>query len=602
MGRISVAADRGTAAILPRPVGWGSAMARRPASARVLAVARGDEPADLLVTGGRVLSPATREWVETDLAVADGVVAGWGPREALEVVDVAGAAVTPGLIDAHMHLESTKLWVDEFVRTVLPLGTTAVAADPHEIANVFGIPGVAALVEAASRLPFTFGVCASSCVPASPFESPGAELFAPDVAALMEEHGAIGVAEVMNFPGVVAGDPEMLARIATAGRRRVDGHAPGLTGRALDAYLAAGVESDHECTTLAEAEEKRRKGMWIFIRQGSASQNLAALIATVLRHGTAHAALCTDDREPDTLLGAGHLNDCVALAVAAGVPEIDALVLATANPAEYHGMSELGSLAPGYQADMVCFDTLAGFRPSRVYRAGRLVAEGGAVVAGAVGAVPAPEWMRRSVHLDAPPPPGAFVLAARPGGRARTIGIESGSLTTRSLVTDPSDSASAVARLAVVERHRRTGRVGLGWVQGFGLERGAFASTVGHDAHNCMVVGEAGERGPAAMAAAVARLATLGGGQVVVDAEGRVAAEMALPIGGLMSDRPAAEVAAGLEALVAATRALGVTVAAPFMQLSFLGLSVIPELRLTDRGLVDVGAFSLVEVAVGAAG
>jgi len=573
-------------------------MARRPANPRVLAVARGDEPADLLLKGGKVLSPSTREWVDTDLAIADGVVAGWGPRDAFEVVDVAGAVLTPGLIDAHMHLESTKLWVDEFVRTVLPLGTTAVAADPHEIANVFGIPGVAALADAASGLPFTFGVCASSCVPASPFESSGAELFAPDVQALLEEHGAIGVAEVMNYPGVVAGDPEMLARIATAGRRRVDGHAPGLSGRDLDAYLAAGVESDHECTVLDEAEEKRRKGMWIFIRQGSASQNLAALIPTVLRHGTDHVALCTDDREPDTLLGRGHLNDCVALAVAAGVSEIDALVMATANPAEYHGFTELGSLGPGYQADVVCFDTLEGFHPSRVWQAGKLVAMGGVAVPGAVPAAPVPEWMRRSVHLDVPPGPEGFALEAPAGGRARTIGIETGSLTTRSLVTDPSDPASGVARLAVVERHKRTGRIGLGWVHGFGLERGAFASTVGHDAHNCMVVGEAGARGPLAMSAAVARLAALGGGQVVVDRDGRVVAEMALPIGGLMSDRPAAEVAAGLETLVAAAQAQGVTIAAPFMQLSFLGLSVIPELRLTDKGLVDVGAFELVPVAV----
>jgi len=574
-------------------------MARRPASPRVLAVARGDEPADLLVTGGRVLSTATREWIETDVAVADGVIAGWGRREAAEVVDVAGAAITPGLIDAHMHLESTKLWVDEFVRTVLPLGTTAVAADPHEIANVFGIPGVAALVEAAAGLPFTFGVCASSCVPASPFESAGAELFAADVAALMDEHGAIGVAEVMNFPGVVAGDPEMLARIATAGRRRVDGHAPGLSGPSLDAYLAAGVESDHECTELAEAEEKRRKGMWIFIRQGSASQNLVALVPTVLLHGTDHVALCTDDREPDTLLAAGHLNDCVALAVAEGVGEIEALVMATANPAEYHGFRELGSLGPGFQADMVVFDQLAGFRPSRVFQRGRLVAEGGKVIAGAVDGAPPPDWMRRSVHLDEPPSAGELTLAAAPGGQARTIGIESGSLTTRALVTDPSDPASKVARLAVVERHRRTGRVGLGWVHGFGLERGAFASTVGHDAHNVMVVGAAAANGPEAMSAAVARLAELGGGQVVVDDEGRVVTEMALPLGGLMSDRPAAEVARGLDALVAASRGLGVTVAAPFMQLSFLGLSVIPDLRLTDRGLVDVGAFELVPVAVG---
>jgi len=573
-------------------------MARTPSSPHVLAVARGDEPADLLLRRGRVLSPSTREWVTTDLAVCDGVVAGWGPREAIDEVDLDGAAVTAGLVDAHMHLESTKLWIDEFVRTVLPLGTTAVAADPHEVANVFGIPGVAALIAAARQLPFTFGVCASSCVPASPFESPGAELFAADVASLLDEYAAIGVAEVMNFPGVIAGDPEMLARIATAGSRRVDGHAPGLSGAQLDAYLAAGVESDHECTELAEAEEKRRKGMWIFIRQGSASQNLRDLIPTVLAHGTDHVALCSDDREPDTLIELGHLNDCVRLAVEAGVSEIDALVLATLNPAEYHGFRELGALGPGYQADILCFDTLSGFRPSRVYQRGRLVARDGAVVPGAVAGTPPPDFMRRSVHLSSPPPAAAFGDAISAGARVRTIGIHDGSLTTSSLVTDPSDPRAGVARLAVVERHRHTGRIGLGWVQGFGLASGALASTVGHDAHNCMIVGARSPAGPAAMAAAVARLAEIGGGQVAVDDQGAVLAELPLPIGGLMSDRPAREVADGLHGLVEAARSLGTTIHAPFMHMSFLGLSVLPELRLTDKGLVDVGKFELVPVAV----
>ncbi|MDA8357913.1 MAG: adenine deaminase [Actinomycetota bacterium] len=575
-------------------------MARRPGSARVLAVARGDEPADLVITGGRVLSTATREWLDVDLAIADGVVAGWiergTPAPAREVVDVGGAKLTPGLVDAHMHLESTKLWVDEFVRTVLPWGTTAVAADPHELANVFGVPGVAALAEAAALLPFTFGICASSCVPASPFESAGAELVAGDVRALMEDHGAIGVAEVMNYPGVVAGDPEMLARIAAAGHRRVDGHAPGLSGHRLDAYLAAGVESDHECTELEEAEEKRRKGMWIFIRQGSASQNLGALIPTVLRHGTDQVALCTDDREPDTLLERGHVNDCVALAVEAGVSEIDALVMATANPAGYHGFAELGSLGPGHQADVVCFED--GFRPRMVWQAGRLVAMDGRVVPGAVPAAPVPEWMRRSVHLDPPPGPEAFGPAhLRSGERVRVIGVRPGSLTTEAMIADP--SSPGIARLAVAERHRGTGRVGLGWVHGFGLSEGALASTVGHDAHNVMVLGHNGPDGPRSMAAAARRLAELGGGQVVVGADGQVLAELALPIAGLMVDRPAAEVARDLERLVVAARGIGVTMPAAFMQLSFLGLSVIPELRLTDRGLVDVNAFSLVPVSVG---
>lgn len=575
-------------------------MPPRRATPRLLAVARGDEPADLLLSGGSVFSPGTREWIRTDLAIADGVVAGWGPREARQVVDVGGAALTPGFIDAHMHLESTKLWVDEFVRAVLPLGTTAVAADPHELANVFGVRGVGALAAAAAGLPFTFGICAPSCVPASPFESPGAQVHAPEVRELLAEHGAIGVAEMMNFPAVVAGDPDVLAKIAAAGDRRVDGHAPGLSGPALDAYLAAGIESDHECTALAEAEEKRRKGMWIFVRQGSASRNLAELIPTVLRHGTERIALCTDDREPDTILTDGHVNDCARLAVAAGLPVEDALVLATSNPAQYHNFPHLGWLAPGYQADVLCFDSLAGLRPARVYQAGRLVAEAGRLVPGAVPDAPAPAWMRGSVHLPEPPRAAALTLEPPPGGQARVIGIDDETLTTRHLVLDVTDPAAGAARIAVVERHLGTGRIGLGYVRGFGLRRGAIASTVAHDAHNCMAVGEIGPAGPADMAVAVARLADLGGGQVAV-LDGQILAEVPLPIAGLMSDQPAGAVAAAVEHLErTAAAALGVRIGAPFMHLSFLGLSVIPELRITDRGLVDVAKFALTEVAPGA--
>jgi len=559
-------------------------------------VARGEQPADLLIRGGRVFVPGTREWVWTDLAVAEGVIAGWGEREAHQVVEVDGASLTPAFIDPHMHLESTKLWVDEFVRTVLPHGTTAVAADPHEIANVFGVPGVVALAEAASRLPFTFGICAPSCVPASPFESPWAELGHTELAELLDEHGAIGIAEVMNFPGVINGDPEVLAKIATAGWRRVDGHAPGVLGRQLDAYLAAGVESDHECTELEEAEEKRRKGMWIFVREGSASRNLAALIATVTRHGTDRVALCTDDREPDTLLHEGHMNDCVRLAVAQGVKLEDALVLATSNPAEYHHFDHLGWLAPGYQADVVCFDDMSSFEPARVWQAGRLVAMNGSALPGAIPDAGAPDWMLHSVHLEHLPGPGAFDLSPPAGGRARVIGVETRSLSTRDVVMDVTVPSVDVARIAVVERHHRTGRVGLGYVTGFGLERGAIASTVAHDAHNCMVVGARDGSGPKDMAAAVARLAEVGGGQVAV-LDGRVIGEVQLPIGGLMSGKGAAEVAGEVMRLAEVTsKALGVTIDAPFMQLSFLGLSVIPELRITDRGLVDVATFSLTDV------
>ena len=573
-------------------------MTARRGTPRILSVARGDEPADLLLTGGRVFVPGTREWVDTDIAIADGVIAGWGRRASREVVDVAGAALTSGFIDAHMHLESTKLWVDEFVSAVLPHGTTAVAADPHEIANVFGTRGIEALALAAQWLPFTFGICASSCVPASPFESPGAEVHPAELRQILAQPGAIGVAEVMNFPGVVAADAELLEKIAAAGDRRVDGHAPGLRGPALDAYLAAGVESDHECTTLDEAEEKRAKGMWIFAREGSASRDLAAVIPTVLRHGTARVALCTDDREPDTILRGGHVNDCVRRAVSCGIRMEDALVLATANPAEYHHLDRLGWLAPGYQADVLCFSSLDTLSPARVYQAGRLVAQDGRIVPGAVESAPPPEWMRHSVHLASPPCPEALDLKPPAGRLVRVIGIKPGTLTTQHLVLDLTDSPAGLARIGVIERHRETGRIGLGYVTGFGLTRGAIASTVAHDAHNCMVVGARDRSGPGDMAAAVARLAEIGGGQVAV-LDGRVLAEVPLPIGGLMSDKPVGVVAAEVEAIErAAASALGVAISAPFMHLSFLALSVIPELRITDRGLVDVNRFELTGVSV----
>jgi adenine deaminase len=332
--------------------------------------------------------------------------------------------------------------------------------------------------------------------------------------------------------------------------------------------------------------------MWVFIRQGSASQNLEALIGEVVEHGPELAALCTDDREPDTLLRRGHINDCARLAVARGVSEEDALLLASTHPARYHGFHALGSLGPGFQADVLCFDELGSWRPARVWQAGRLVARDGAIVPGAVPASPVPELMRATVNVGRPPDGARLALGHPDGTRVRAVGVESHSLTTlRREVTLGEDD---VAHAAVVERHNATGRIGRGYVTGFGLRRGALASTVAHDAHNVVVIGAS----PDDMAAAVARLAELGGGQVAV-LDGAIVAEVALPLAGLMSDRPAAEVAGALQALnAAAAERLGVTVDEPFMQLSFLALSVIPQLRLTDTGLMDVDAFAHVDVVV----
>ena len=572
-------------------------MARPPVSLHALAAARGDVPADILLKGGRVLSPTTREWVTTDLAIADGVVVGWGERDAHEVINVDGASLVAGFVDAHMHLESSKLWVDEYVKAVLPNGTTAVAADPHEIANVAGLEGIRALVDAAEKMPFTFGVAASSCVPASPFESAGAAFSAADVKTIIDELGAIGVAEVMNYPAVINGDPMFRDIIASAGWRKVDGHAPGLRGRALDAYLAAGIESDHECFALDEAHEKRQKGMWVFLRQGSVCQDLLELLPTVLSHGPMCTAFCSDDREPDLLRDEGHINHCLRLAVEGGLNEIDALIVASFLPAMYHNFFHLGQLGPGYQADVAVFDTLQGFKPSLVLQRGKVVARNGVIEPGAVPVLEAPQSLYNRVRLHHVPSATELTIEEPVNGKARVIGVTSKTVRTKSLILDVSDAANDIARIAVVERHKATGRIGLAYVSGYGIQRGAIASTVAHDAHNIMVVGARDASGPADMSVAIARVAEMGGGQVVV-VDGKVVAEVALPIAGLMSPKPLLEVAAEIDRVVEAARELGITLDAPFMALSFLGLSVIPDLRITDHGLIDVNEFAVVPVSL----
>ena len=572
-------------------------MARPPVSLHALAAARGDVPADILLKGGRVLSPTTREWVTTDLAIADGVVVGWGERDAHEIINVDGASLVAGFVDAHMHLESSKLWVDEYVKAVLPNGTTAVAADPHEIANVAGLEGIRALVDAAEKMPFTFGVAASSCVPASPFESAGAAFSAADVKTIIDELGAIGVAEVMNYPAVINGDPMFRDIIASAGWRKVDGHAPGLRGRALDAYLAAGIESDHECFALDEAHEKRQKGMWVFLRQGSVCQDLLELLPTVLSHGPMCTAFCSDDREPDLLRDEGHINHCLRLAVEGGLNEIDALIVASFLPAMYHNFFHLGQLGPGYQADVAVFDTLQGFKPALVLQRGKVVARNGVIEPGAVPVLEAPQSLYNRVRLHHVPSATELTIDEPTNGKARVIGVTSKTVRTKSLILDVSDAANDIARIAVVERHKATGRIGLAYVSGYGIQRGAIASTVAHDAHNIMVVGARDASGPADMSVAIARVAEMGGGQVVV-VDGKVVAEVALPIAGLMSPKPLLEVAAEIDRVVEAARELGITLDAPFMALSFLGLSVIPDLRITDHGLIDVNQFAVVPVSL----
>src|SRR5215204_2251416 len=359
--------------------------------ARRLAVARGDEPADLLIRGGRVLSVFTREWLDVDVAVCDGIIAGLGSYEGIEVVDADGAYVVPGFIDAHMHLETSKLLPSEFARLVLPLGTTAVVADPHEIANVLGTDGVHWLVDVCEFLPLDVFFTASSCVPASAFESPRRPFTPGDLESLLRRKRVIGLAEMMNFPGVIAGAESELAKLAVAGDHAVDGHAPGVLGRGLQAYAAAGIRSDHEAFTAEEGRERLRAGMWLLIREASAARNLQALVPLVAEFGPSRMAFCTDDREPEHIAGDGHINAIVRDAVGYGVAPEDALVMASHHPALWHGLSTLGAIAPGYQADLLLLPDLERFVPEIVLKRGQAVEE--------IPATPVPEWVTQSVRV-----------------------------------------------------------------------------------------------------------------------------------------------------------------------------------------------------------
>ena len=559
---------------------------------RRLAVARGDAPADLVVRGGRVLSVFTREWLEADVAIVDGVIAGIGSYDGEETVDAAGRFVVPGFIDAHMHLESVKLLVDEFARLVLPLGTTAVIADPHEIANVLGSDGVHWLHDASAGLQLEVFFMAPSCVPASAFESPRRPLAPGDLEALMRRSRVLGLAEMMNFPGVIAGDPGELEKLALDGAEHVDGHAPGVLGKALQAYAAAGIRSDHEALTVEEGRERLRAGMWLLIREASMARNLEALLPLVAEYGPGRIAFCTDDRDPEDIADNGHVNGMVRDAVAFGIEPADAILMASLHPAQWHRLSRHGAVAPGYVADLLVLGDLERFVPELVLKRGRPIEDR--------PRAEVPEWVRQTVRVH--PVTAADFAIPWEGGAARAIGLIEDQVVTESLELEPlvvdghvvSDLSRDLVKLAVVERHLATGRVGLGLVSGSGLQRGALASTVAHDAHNLVVVGADDED----MAFAVTRLAELGGGIVAVD-EGRVVAECPLPVAGLLSDQPLEVVVAQSRACNEAAAGLGWSGATPFLTLAFLALSVIPSLKLTDRGLVDVDRFEIVPLAAG---
>lgn len=558
----------------------------------LIAAARGEVEVDLLLAGGRLANVLSGEVYPADVAIHRGRIVGFECSSAGRVLELDGQIIAPGFIDGHVHIESSMVTVPEYARAVVPRGTTTVVADPHELANVWGTEGIRYILDSSEEVPLNVYVMLPSCVPATDLETAGASLRAEDLAPLMQDDRVLGLAEMMNYPGVLLRDAEVMAKLALAEGRPVDGHAPGLSGRDLSAYIAAGIGSDHECTTIEEAREKVRSGMHIMLREGSAAKNLRDLLPLVTPANVGRFLFVSDDRHPADLLGQGHIDFMVRTAVEQGLEPILALQIASINAARYFGLPHLGAIVPGYRADLVVLDGLESLRVAKVIKDGTLVAEDGRLCV-PLRAAGGADLRRMNI---APLGPGSFAIMAQPGP-ARVIGVVDGQIVTRSLSLPPkikdglvvSDTERDILKMAVVERHRGTGNVGLGLVQGFGLARGAIATSVAHDSHNIAVVGVSDED----MLAAVRKVAEMGGGLVAL-ADGVVQARLPLPVAGLMSEARLEEVEQGLGECIAAARGLGCRLSDPFMTLSFLCLPVIPELKLTDRGLVDVREFRLV--------
>ena len=561
----------------------------------------GRAPADLRIDNVQIVDVLGGEVRKGTVCIGGGRILGFSAMEAREVVDGQGAFLIPGLIDGHVHIESSMLCPARFAELILPFGTTTIIADPHEIANVKGMDGLRYMLEASRELPLSVRVMLSSCVPALPVEDSGATLEAADLAPLLSDPDVGGLAEMMNVPGLLGGAPDVLEKIAVtqASGKVVDGHAPMLAGAGLDAYAALGVNTDHECTTPEELQERVSRGMYVLMREGSAGREVKKLLPGVTPGNQRRCLFCTDDRQPADILARGHINGILKLAVENGLDPVDAVCMATLNAAECYGLRDRGAIAPGRRADLVLVKDLKDFEVLACWAGGELVARDGRMTRSL--AMLDPGVLKSSVNL-APLPEQPFTVKV-PSGRARVIGLLEHSLITECRVQDVAVREGGevvladnpgLLKIAVIERHHATGKMGVGLLDAqYGLKGGAIATTIAHDSHNIVVAGDDEND----MLLAVREMERIGGGIVMVS-KGEVLAELPLPIGGLMSDRPAADVAQKLEELLALARDHyhiweG---ADAFMTLSFLALPVIPHFKITARGLYDLGTFSFVDV------
>jgi adenine deaminase len=565
-----------------------------------LAVARGEKPAQKLFKNAQVVNVFSGEVHAANVAVDDGRVIGFGDYDANEIVDLGGAYLAPSLIEGHFHVESTMVTIPELARALAPHGTGAMVIDPHEYANVLGMDGIRYVLESSKNLPIDFFIMLPSCIPATHLETAGARFTADDLALMIADDRVAGIAELMNYPGVFLGMESELAKIEAGKGKVIDGHAPGLRGKNLNAYALAGVRSDHESTELEEAREKLRLGMHLLVREGSTERNLEHIISVVTPQNAANCSFATDDKLPGDLVREGHIDHSIRKAIKLGVAPVTAIQMGTINTARYYRLRNHGAIAPRFWADFVVVDDLAKFEIRQTYKKGKLVAENGNYLEARHRKIEQP---RSTMNLSYRAPQD-FTVSVPHGGSAkkiRIIEIVPYQIVTKCVIAPSKiDNGQIVAdvdrdilKLVVVERHRATGNVGVGFVRGFGLRRGALGSTVAHDAHNVVVVGT----NDADITAAIEALVKMRGGQVAV-ADGKIMASLPLPIAGLVSDQPLESVIEKIAELNAAAAKLGTTLDAAFMTLSFLSLSPIPELKLTDQGLVDSANLKLTTLIV----
>ncbi|HDK26955.1 MAG TPA: adenine deaminase [Candidatus Atribacteria bacterium] len=559
-------------------------------------IARGEEKADLLLKNGKIINVFSGEIYATDVAIYKDKIVGLGKGyDANKIIDISNNFLCPGFIDGHIHLESSMVKVSEFANTVVPLGTTSVIIDPHEIANVLGLEGIRYMLESSKYAPLNVFMMLPSCVPASPLGTSGANLGVNDLYPLLDEKWVLGLGEMMNFPGVLKRDPEVLNKIIVSTDKCIDGHAPNLSGRDLCAYISAQIRSDHECTTVEEAQEKLRLGMYIMLREGSVTRNLNDLLPLVSLENSRRCFFCCDDRHPKDLIEEGHINYIINTAIKGGIDPVTAIRMATLNTTEYFRLRNLGAIAPGYTADLVVFDNFEDFNILKVFKNGELVAENGELKEIITKTLDVP--IRSSVNIKWLYPED-FQIPVK-GNRCRVIKILPDQIITEIDIEAPrinngwvvSDIKRDILKVAVIERHHASQKISLGLVKGIGLKKGALGSSVAHDSHNIIIIGT-NDKDMLNVGAAIAKM----GGGLAISIDEKIADSLPLPIAGLMSDRPLSEVKEKLDSLYKISKDLGVVVNNPFMSIAFLSLEVVPHFKITNKGLVDVDNSKIVDL------